>query len=54
MPLMFLGSFASLYNYQIGQYGIYRNLDDLYKKLTDKRDTEVGMKAWNFLKELKQ
>jgi hypothetical protein len=39
MPLLFLGSFASIYNYHIGQYGVYRNVDELFKVLTDKRDT---------------
>ena len=43
LPLLFLGSFTSMYNYQIGQYGVYRNVDELYRVLTDKRDSEVGL-----------
>ena len=52
MPLLFLGSFASIYNYHIGQYGVYRNVDELFKVLTDKRDTQVGLEAYTFLKDL--
>ncbi|TNV78704.1 hypothetical protein FGO68_gene12187 [Halteria grandinella] len=52
LPLMFLGSFASMYNYQVGQYGVYRNIDEIYKVLTDKRDSEVGGQAWRYLKDL--
>lgn len=52
LPLMFLGSFASMYNYQVGQYGVYRNLDEIFKVLTDKRDSEVGGQAWRFLRDL--
>jgi hypothetical protein len=49
LPLLFLGTFASLYNYQIGQYGVYRNVDSLFQLLTDKRDSEVGSQAHAFL-----
>lgn len=46
LPLMFLGSFASFYNYQIGQYGVYKNIDSIMKLMTDKKDnTEVGRMA---------
>lgn len=36
LPLVFLGSFSSIYNYHIGQYGVYRNLDGIYGFLTHK------------------
>lgn len=52
VPLLFLGTFASIYNYQVGQYGVYRNVDSIFTVLTDKRDTEVGLEAYTFLKNL--
>jgi hypothetical protein len=39
LPLVFLGSFTSLYNYQIGQYGLYRNLDGIFQFLLEKRES---------------
>ena len=49
LPLIFLGSFSSIYNYHIGQYGVYRNIDSIYSFLTTKEDTEVGKDARAFL-----
>ena len=54
MPLMSLGTFASMYHYHIGQYGIYKNVDILFKVLTDKPDSDVGKDAVNFLAALKE
>ena len=45
LPLMFLGTFSSLYNYHIGQYGVYRKVDEFYKFLGSKEGTEVGERA---------
>jgi hypothetical protein len=49
MPLIFLGSFSSLYNYQIGQYGVYRTVDDFFDFLTTKKDSQVALEASTFL-----
>ena len=51
---MSLGTFASMYHYHIGQYGIYKNVDILFKVLTDKPDSDVGKDAVNFLAALKE
>ena len=45
LPLTFLGTFSSIYNYHIGQYGVYRNIDTIYSFLTAKSDTQVGSEA---------
>ena len=49
MPLMFLGSFAGLYNYQIGQYGVYKNLDKITTLMTSKPETEVSRLTQEYL-----
>jgi len=49
LPLIFLGSFSSIYNYHIGQYGVYRSIDEIYSFLTLKPDSEVGRDAKHFL-----
>ena len=51
-PLLVLGTFSSVYHYNIGQYGVYRNVDLIFKVLTDKRDSEVGRHAVEFLENL--
>ena len=52
MPLIFFGTFSSMYNYHIGQYGVYRNVDILMKVLTEKQDCQVGRDAVSFLERL--
>lgn len=42
MPLLTLGTFATLFNFQIGQYGLYRNIDNIIEVLTDKPETLAG------------
>lgn len=52
LPLIFLGSFSSIYNYHIGQYGVYKHIDGFYSFLTAKEDSEVGRQARDFLVQL--
>ena len=52
-PLLFLGSFSALYNYHVGQYGVYKNIDSFMKILSEKGDTEVGSRTREFLTLLK-
>ena len=55
LPLIFLGTFSSMYNYHIGQYGVYRHLDDIYGFLTRlEGDTAVGREARDFLTQLEE
>ena len=49
MPLVFVGSFASLFTHNIGMYGVYKNIDSIMKILTDKGDTKVGKETQEFL-----
>jgi len=54
LPALFLGGFTSLYNYQIGQYGLYKNVDSLFQMLLDKRESQVCSEAQGFLEKLRQ
>ena len=54
LPALFLGGFTSLYNYQIGQYGLYKNVDSLFQLLLDKRDSQVAHEAQGFLDKIRQ
>jgi glucan phosphoethanolaminetransferase (alkaline phosphatase superfamily) len=50
MPLIFLGSFSSLYHYHIGQYGVYKNIDSILGIMTEKGNkTEVSKLASEFV-----
>jgi len=53
LPALFLGGFTSLYNYQVGQYGLYKNVDALFQLLLDKRDSQVALEAQTFLDKLR-
>lgn len=54
LPLIFLGSFSSIYNYHIGQYGVYKHIDGFYAFLTAKEETEVGRQAKEFLVKIEE
>ncbi len=52
LPTLFLGTFSSMYNYHVGQYGLYRNLDGLYAFLLAKGETRVAREAREYLERL--
>ena len=54
LPLVFLGTFSSMYNYHLGQYGVYRNIDKIYEFLTGKEESEVGREAKEFVRLLEE
>ena len=49
LPLFFFGTFASMYNYQIGQYGVYKNIDKLMAFMAEKEGSEVSNRTKEFL-----
>ena len=51
-PLMFLGSFSSMYNQEIGQYGVYRKIDAYIDMLQKNKESEVGKMTEEFVKSL--
>ncbi|CDW77007.1 UNKNOWN [Stylonychia lemnae] len=51
-PVIFIGTFASFYNHQVGMYGVYQKLDKFLAFVAEKQDTQVGQEAGQFINEM--